>query len=42
MSRFVMAMLLLMVATALIVWFVPGADQWVEALVQQILGRAAR
>ncbi len=34
--------LALMVVTALIVWFVPGVDVWVETLFQQYLGRAAR
>lgn len=33
---------ILMILTALVVWFVPGLDLWVETLFQQILGRAAR
>ena len=33
---------LLMVLTALIVWFVPGVDAWVEALFMQAVAGAAR
>ncbi len=34
--------LALMIVTAVIVWFIPGVDLWIEAVFQQYLGRAAQ
>ena len=42
MNTLIKLTLILMIVTALLVWFVPGLDLWVETLFQQVLGRAAR
>ena len=42
MRSFVKIILVLCVVTALVVWFVPGAVTFVEALTQQLVGGLAR
>ncbi len=42
MKSFAKIILVLCVVTALVVWFVPGADTFVEALTQQLVGGLAR
>ena len=42
MRSFVKIILVLCVVTALVVWFVPGADTFVEDLTQQLVGGLAR
>ncbi len=42
MRSFYKTVAVLVVLTAILVWFLPGLDLWVEQLVQQIVSRAAR
>lgn len=41
MKRFFLCLLTVLVVTALVVWFVPDADDFVELTFQRYLGRAA-
>ena len=42
MRSFYKIVVIVAILTAILVWFMPGVDLWVEQLVQQIVSRAAR
>jgi len=42
MRRFYEIIAVALVLTVLVVWFVPGAADWVEATMQTLVGNAAR